>query len=74
MHGIAPFYDNTKRKPRIESHVQSYGMSPVCGQELNKIAFRNIKEIKRSGALRSALKFSLPTLAGSAPVDTRAGQ
>lgn len=26
------------------------------------------------GALRLALKFSLPTLAGSAPVDTRAGQ
>jgi hypothetical protein len=32
------------------------------------------KEIKQLGALRSALKFSLPTLAGSAPVNTRAGQ
>lgn len=44
------------------------------GQELGKITVKNIKEIKRLGALRSALKFSLPTLAGSAPVDTRAGQ
>ena len=57
-------------------HAQTNDIAHDCCQEpkLYETAFRKIKETKRLGALRLALKFSLPTLAGSALVVTRAGQ